>query len=125
MRPKPDPILVVGQKHSLVQVFVNLFMNALYVMPTGGSLELKVESLSDWVQVSVHDSGPGIPEDILPRVTEALFTTKGSEGSGLGLAICKEIIEIEHEGELVVRNHPQGGAEILVRLPQVRPGSKK
>jgi len=124
-KARPEATLLVGQKHSLVQVFVNLFMNAMYVMPQGGDIKIKVTNSPEWVEISIHDSGPGIPEDILPKVTDALFTTKGSEGSGLGLAICKEIVEIEHQGELVVQNHPKGGAEILVRLPAMKPGSKK
>lgn len=124
-KARPEPTLIIGQKHSLVQVFVNLFMNAMYVMPQGGDIRLRVTNSPDWVEVSVHDSGPGIPEDILPKVTEALFTTKGSEGSGLGLAICKEIVEIDHAGELIVQNHPKGGAEILIRLPAMKSGSRK
>jgi signal transduction histidine kinase len=121
---RPQPVLVLGHKHALIQVFVNLFTNAMYVMPTGGDIKITVAADPDWVQISVHDSGPGIAEDILPRVTEALFTTKGRDGSGLGLAITKEIIEIEHGGELVVQNHPKGGAELLIRLPALKPGSK-
>ncbi len=116
-KSKPEFMPLVGNRHGLVQVFVNVFMNAMYAMPKGGEIQLKVSVDKTWMQISIHDSGPGIPEDVLPRVTEALFTTKGADGSGLGLAICKEIVEIEHEGELVVQNHPKGGAEILIRLP--------
>ncbi|MFT3724540.1 MAG: ATP-binding protein [Hyphomonadaceae bacterium] len=104
-------------RHALVQVFVNLFLNSLHVMPDGGELHLSVTSKGENVQISVRDSGPGIPQDILHRVTEPLFTTKGREGSGLGLAICKEIVEIENGGELVLQNHSKGGTEVLVTLP--------
>lgn len=123
-KSRPQPVLILGHRHSLIQVFVNLFTNAMYVMNSGGDIKIIVDADPDWVQVSIHDSGPGIPEDILPRVTEALFTTKGKDGTGLGLAICKEIVEIEHSGELVVQNHPKGGVEILIRLPALKPGSK-
>lgn len=110
--------LLEANKHSLVQVFMNLFINAVHVMEEGGSIDISVMKKDDrHLEIKVRDHGPGIPESILPKVTEALFTTKGSQGSGLGLAICKEIIEIEHSGELTVSNHPQGGAQITMIIP--------
>ena len=117
VKSKRVALPILGHRHSIVQVFVNLLINAQHAMPRGGKInvEVKVEG-ADGV-ISIHDSGPGIPEDILPRVHEPLFTTKGSEGSGLGLAICKEIVEIEHRGQLVIQNHPDGGAQIIIRLP--------
>lgn len=116
-RSKQDPVFVNGHRHALIQVFVNLFVNALHAMPGGGELHLQVTETPEQVQILVRDTGPGIPEDILPRVTEPLFSTKGSDGSGLGLAICKEIIEIEHGGELAIRNHAKGGVEVSLTLP--------
>ncbi len=113
-----DPVLLEGNRHSLVQVFTNLFINATHVMPEGGKIDISVLKYdADHVIVIVRDYGPGIPKEILHKVTEPLFTTKGSQGSGLGLAICKEIVEIEHAGEFLIENHPQGGAEIRIKLP--------
>jgi signal transduction histidine kinase len=86
-------------------------------MPDGGELHITITAKDEMVQVSIRDSGPGIPEEILHRVTEPLFTTKGRDGSGLGLAICKEIIEIEHGGEMTLQNHSKGGLEVCVTLP--------
>lgn len=113
-----EAALLEANKHSLVQVFMNIFINAVHVMEDGGQIDISViKKDADHLEIKVRDHGPGIPEEILPKVTEALFTTKGSKGSGLGLAICKEIIEIEHMGELKLSNHPQGGAEICITLP--------
>lgn len=113
-----QPILLEAHHHSLVQVFMNLFINSIYAMPKGGKIDLSAKKLPDQqIEIKVRDYGPGIPEDILPKVVEPLFTTKGSMGTGLGLAICKEIIEIEHRGELTIQNHPQGGVEIRIVLP--------
>jgi signal transduction histidine kinase len=106
-----------ANRNSLIQVFVNLFINAMHAMPTGGKLVLEVREHEGNAVIRVRDSGTGIPEDILPKVTEALFTTKGKDGSGLGLAICKEIIEIEHGGEFTIANHPQGGVEVAMSIP--------
>ena len=62
----------------------------------------------------------GIPEDVLPKVMNPFFTTKGQQGTGLGLAICKEIIEAEHLGDFSIANHPEQGVEIVIRLPERR-----
>ncbi len=104
-------------RNSLIQVLVNLFINAMHAMPGGGKLHLESAVDEDHLVLRVRDTGAGIPEDILPRVIEPLFTTKGAEGSGLGLAICKEIIEIEHDGEFRIENHPDRGVQVSIRLP--------
>lgn len=117
-RERVTQALLEGNKHSLVQVLMNLFINAIHVMPGGGVIEISTDKVdADNLEIKVRDHGPGIPDEILPKVTEALFTTKGSQGSGLGLAICKEIVEVEHGGKFVIENHPQGGVVVTVGLP--------
>jgi signal transduction histidine kinase len=112
----PSQVLPIS-RNSLIQVLVNLFINAMHAMPEGGKLHVSGEIQDEYFVLRIRDSGKGIPEDILPRVTEPLFTTKGSEGTGLGLAICKEIVEIEHGGEFKIENHPAGGAQVSICLP--------
>lgn len=103
---------------SLIQVFVNLTINAIHAMGNGGQIDYSVVNVDNkWVDITVHDYGPGIPKDIIHKIMEPFFTTKGNKGTGLGLAICKEIIEIEHGGELRVQNNPHKGAEFIIRLP--------
>ena len=123
IRPKAVEFQLLGNRHALVQVFVNLFINSMHAMPNGGEIQIHVASGPEFNQITVRDTGAGIPETDLPRVTEALFSTKGGRGSGLGLSICKEIIEIEHGGELLIANHPKGGVEVTIRLP-VNDGGK-
>ncbi|MCC6276822.1 MAG: hypothetical protein IT289_02775 [Oligoflexia bacterium] len=108
---------VYAHKSSLVQVFMNLFINACHAIAEHGKINVSVSSGNDEVKISVHDSGSGIPPENLPKVFDSFFTTKGSKGTGLGLPICKEIIEISHGGTLSVRNHPQGGAVFEITLP--------
>jgi two-component system sensor histidine kinase PilS (NtrC family) len=67
--------------------------------------------------IRVRDYGPGIPQDIIGKVLEPFFTTKGEKGTGLGLAISREIVEIDHGGEFLLQNHPEGGLEVIVRIP--------
>ena len=119
--PKPD-LKVWASKNSLVQVFVNLFMNARDAMGERGALYIQIRPQgSEWVEVRVRDEGPGIAEQILDHVTEPFFTTKAEgKGTGLGLAICREILEIEHQGEFIVTNHQEQGAEFILRLPVPR-----
>ncbi|MBX3021592.1 MAG: hypothetical protein KF799_07940 [Bdellovibrionales bacterium] len=117
-KAKQEPVTLEGHRHSLVQVFVNLFLNSIHAMTDGGEIHIAVTQKSKSVHISVRDTGPGIPEDILPKVTQPLFTTKGSGGSGLGLAICKEIVEIEHGGELSVQNHVKGGTEVTITFTE-------
>ncbi len=107
-------------KSSIIQVFANLFINAIHAMPQGGELLIDMKEEDSSVSLSVKDSGTGIDEKILSRVTEPLFTTKGSEGSGLGLAICKEIIEVEHGGSFKISNHPKGGVVVQFMIPQMK-----
>jgi two-component system NtrC family sensor kinase len=118
VKDKMDQVLLEANRHSLVQVFMNIFINATHVMPTGGKINLSVQKIgTDKLEIQIRDHGPGIPEELLTKVTEPLFTTKGSNGSGLGLSICKEIIEIEHGGEFRIENHPQGGVVVTLCLP--------
>jgi two-component system NtrC family sensor kinase len=116
---KDKGLKAYASKNSLVQVFVNLFMNAKDAMEDDGAIHITLQSHDkDWVEVTVRDEGPGIPQELLERVTEAFFTTKPEgKGTGLGLAICREILEIEHQGEFIVQNHKDRGAEFVLRLP--------
>ena len=108
---------ISADKNSLVQVFVNLLMNAVDASPEACVLDITYEVKSEFVEMKLRDHGPGIPQEILAHITEAFFTTKGDAGTGLGLAICKEIIEIEHAGEFIVSNHEENGAVFTLRLP--------
>jgi len=81
-------------------------------MPQGGDLYIHLESKANACNIQIRDTGGGIPEEHLVRVTEPLFTTKGSEGTGLGLAICKEIVEVEHRGRFKIENHKEGGVVV-------------
>lgn len=85
-------------------IFVNLFVNAFEAMDNKGTLTVKLENELKQVKIHVTDTGPGIPEDILPKIFEPLFTSKDT-GTGLGLGISKTIVE-QHNGKLSVSNNP-------------------
>lgn len=119
--PQPAPeIQVWADPQRLEQVLVNLLRNALDAVAEapGKSISVAVNDHDQQVLLSVRDSGPGIPDDVLPRLFEPFFTTKSAgQGLGLGLAISRMIVA-ELGGRLEARNHPAGGAEFTVILEQ-------
>ena len=116
-KTKSDQVLTVADSSAITQVIVNLLINSIYAMKTGGQIDVATIRTPDWAEIQIRDYGPGIPKEILANVTQAFFTTKGDEGTGLGLSICKEIIEIEHEGKFQVTNHHIKGVIATIRLP--------
>jgi signal transduction histidine kinase/ligand-binding sensor domain-containing protein len=107
---------IMGYPDELNQVWTNLIHNALQAMEYKGILEIGVRKVANGVQVSVIDSGVGIPPEVLPKIFQAFFTTKKQgEGSGLGLSICSKIIE-KHKGKMDVNSVP-GRTEFIVFLP--------
>ena len=107
---------VLGDPEKLRQVFLNLIDNALKHTPTGGRIELHVESLGGRARARVRDSGPGIPSADLERIFER-FTSDRSRpgaGTGLGLPIARAIARA-HGGELCAAS--PGGAEFTLELP--------
>lgn len=106
----------------LSQVFLNLLINATHAMHGGGTLTVSVESapgLDDktpGVAIRVADTGAGIAPDVLPRIFDFAFTTKGDRGSGLGLSVSREIVESQG-GKLTVRTEVGKGTEFTVWMP--------
>ena len=118
--PPPTPVTVDADAEQIQQVLVNLTLNALDVMPRGGSLEVEVGQAHtadgrDWVEVRVMDTGPGIAPDLAPRLFQPFVSTKET-GLGLGLVISRRIAE-SHQGVLEAGNRPAGGASFVLRLP--------
>lgn len=118
----PDSIYVDPRK--LIQVFRNLFENAIFANTSALPIQVKLElarpkrRLSGAiVSVSIADDGQGIQADKRDQIFAPFFTTK-TKGTGLGLAICKRIIDAHH-GDISVSNASHGGAVFLVRLPVV------
>ncbi len=110
---------VLASEIEMEQVFLNLYLNALDAMPKGGRLTVSgsAPTSSPWIELTVEDTGGGIPEDARARLFEPFFTTRGSSGgSGLGLWICRGIVR-NHGGEVRVEDAPGPGARFTVRLP--------
>ena len=105
-----------GDKDQLRQVILNLILNALDMLPHGGHIRIELsQPAPDRRLITVADNGPGISEDIRPRLFEP-FATNKETGVGLGLVVSKRIIE-DHGGRLTGANPPAGGAVVTHDLP--------
>jgi signal transduction histidine kinase len=102
----------------LRQAILNLVKNGQEALSRGGELTLASRREGDTVEVSVTDTGGGIPDEVARRLFEPFFTTK-PQGTGLGLSIARQIIE-EHGGEISWTNRPGAGARFTIRLPLKR-----
>jgi len=118
----PDASLppLEGDPHQLMQVFLNLILNAEQAMRDvrdRGTLRVRLEKGTNSVSAIFQDDGPGIPVKILPNIFDPFYTTKRpGRGTGLGLSICKAILR-EHLGNIEASSGPGGGALFTVTLP--------
>ena len=126
---EPNLPLVAADDRQVMHIFLNLFYNANQAMaPAGGKVYLRLfetkKSDQAYVACEITDSGPGIPDDILPNMFSPFFTSK-SDGTGLGLSIVKKIVDRYH-GLITVENHPahipNSGASFTFMFPIVQAG---
>jgi two-component system, OmpR family, sensor histidine kinase BaeS len=121
VEPNGDDLRIMGDPHRLVQLFSNLIENALIHTEKPGRLIIRQTHIKDKIHLIFEDTGPGVPEDSLPRLFERLFRgdssrSRSTGGSGLGLAICKSIVEL-HNGKIQAQNGSEGGLKIEITLP--------
>ncbi|MCW3808010.1 YfiR/HmsC family protein [Plebeiibacterium marinum] len=99
------------------QAFLNILSNAVDSIEDKGTISVSTEKLDDIINVSIKDSGCGIPNDIQSKIFDPFFTTKSvGEGTGLGLSITFGIIE-EHNGTIDVISNENTGSEFIIKLP--------
>lgn len=110
---------VLGDETQISQVLVNVIVNAFHAMADGGRCHLAATTCTTdgkrWVDISVRDTGVGIPEEAMPRLFEPFYTTKPC-GSGLGLAIAYRIME-DHGGLITVSSAAGNGTAVGLRFP--------
>jgi signal transduction histidine kinase len=119
--PAP-PAFVCGNE--IQQVLLNLLTNARQAMPRGGQILIRIapDSANNTVDLTVRDTGAGIPPEVLPRIFDRYFSTKqgpdatGKGGTGVGLSMCSEIIEA-HQGKIRVESTVGVGTAFTLKLP--------
>lgn len=117
-------LLVVGYPNEFKQVMLNLLNNsrdAIILRKNAEAINGKIEIKFDKDEtkneaiISIRDNGGGIPQDVMDRIFEPYYTTKGTEGTGVGLYMSRTIIETNMNGKLTVSN-VDGGAEFRIAL---------
>lgn len=120
VREGPDDLEISGDAGLLQQALLNVLINAEQAIAQNGSSgRIVVRTAPDHglVTITIEDSGPGIPADVLPRIFDPFFTTKEvGRGTGLGLAIVYGIVQ-EHGGTIHAGSSPLGGARFTLQFP--------
>jgi two-component system, sensor histidine kinase FlrB len=118
IRLPPNDVVLVGYRDRLKQAFLNVAVNALEAMPKGGRMWIEMQECADRVRVAVRDTGPGIPAELLARIYDSDFTTKGGGGgSGIGLYVARTVVEL-HGGAIEAQSAP-GETTVAIDLPLV------
>jgi two-component system cell cycle sensor histidine kinase/response regulator CckA len=109
--------LMQGRPAALSELLTNLILNAMDAMPSGGTLTIATRHLPGReVQVTVSDTGVGMPETIRQRIFEPFYSTKGDSGSGLGLSMAYSIVH-RHGGQIHVDSEPGAGTTFTLTFP--------
>jgi len=110
--PEND-LQIFGDARKIQAVFSNLIINSIQAINGSGKITISASESPEKISVVFEDSGPGITDDVMPRIFDYLYTTK-QDGTGLGLGICKNIIE-QHDGKISVSNNP---TRFTIELPK-------
>lgn len=102
----------------LEQILQNILQNALQYTPAGTRIEIRAKELQEGLEISISDHGPGFPPDKLDLVFDKFYRLPGTAagGTGLGLSISRGFARA-HQGDITLRNHPEGGAQFLIFIP--------
>jgi PAS domain S-box-containing protein len=124
MNLREDLPNVISDKGQFEQVVLNILNNAIDVVEKGGRIEISTDVKDDnAIQVSVSDSGPGIPPDVLKHIFEPFFTTKEKgKGTGLGLSISYGIVQ-KLGGTIIVKSEVNRGTTFFIEIPTKAPGA--
>lgn len=116
----PDNFVYVVCDFTRIEVvFTNLIMNAIQAMGNVGTVGIKIIDSDKHVIIQISDTGSGIPQNLISRIFEPLFTTKQT-GTGLGLASCKKIID-QHDGVIDVASTEGSGTTFTIKIPKRTP----
>src|SRR6266850_1346248 len=112
----PAPAFTLGDSAELREVALNLIFNAVDAMPQGGMIEAGTRVEGKTARFWIADTGNGMPAEVIARIFEPFYTTKGERGTGLGLSASHGIIE-NHSGDINVISEPGKGTRFEIILP--------
>ncbi|MCM8762117.1 MAG: response regulator [Candidatus Omnitrophica bacterium] len=107
--------LIKADTYQLHQAIVNVILNSIQSMDNPGSITITTGLSKNNIILSIKDTGKGIQEEIIQKITDPFFTSKES-GTGLGLAIANRVIR-NHNGKLEIKSKPGNGTEVVISLP--------
>jgi polar amino acid transport system substrate-binding protein len=110
-----DDLKIYADKHQVKQVFINLILNSIEAIESGGNIHVIGRKSNQFALITIEDEGTGISKENLEKIMDPFFTTK-SYGTGLGLFICYQII-LENEGYINVESRLQKGTKVMIKLP--------
>jgi signal transduction histidine kinase len=113
------PVPFTGHRDRLKQALLNIAMNALEAMPSGGHLAINLENSDGQIRIALRDSGPGISPELQSQIYKMHFTTK-SGGTGIGLYVARSVVE-SHGGDIQVETAAGGGTCFQICLPVTAP----
>ena len=108
-------------RHQMIQVFVNLMMNAKRAMPAGGYLIIRTFKTDEQTCIAIDDTGEGITSENLSKIFTPFFTTR-TDGTGLGLAVVSQIVE-QHNARIIAESDGQNGSSFKIFLPNPELGT--
>jgi len=112
-----QPISMMGNTGELHQLFINILSNSIQSIENEGIISIKTQNLEDHILIEISDSGCGISEENIPKITDPFFTTKDpGKGTGLGLSIVYRIIQ-DHNGTLEFQSDINKGTVVTIILP--------
>ena len=119
-----EGLWLAGSRAEIESLVLNLVSNAVRHTPQEGMVTLSWQRRGEWAELRVNDSGEGIPEHLVPRLTERFFRVaegrgRDNGGVGLGLAIVKHIVQ-RHGGELQITSKLGVGTSVTCRFPSGR-----
>lgn len=114
----PDLPEISADANQLSQILMNLLLNSAQASPEGGQIAISAQKVKfdESVEITVSDTGNGIPADILPHVFEPFYTTKRGKGTGLGLSISQAYVR-SHGGDIRIDSLPGRGTNVRITLP--------
>lgn len=113
----PENVWIQVDPGWVSEAIQNILKNCIESVANNGKIEIACEDNSIFTQITIHDSGAGIPAEDLPFLFERFYRGKNSDtaGYGIGLALCKTIL-MRQNGTVSARNHPEGGAVFVIRF---------
>jgi two-component system NtrC family sensor kinase len=111
-----DPDEVYGDPVQIGQVITNMLMNAIQAISPPGTITISTHRTGDELEISLSDTGCGIPAEYIDKIFDPFFSTKGTKGTGLGLAVSYDIIK-KHGGDIEVTSKDGGGTTFIIWLP--------